>query len=218
MAEGLKKEQKEALLAKYPQPKNFQAAVAPILNKEISATLSELSLNRDKRILARQNITGKLMSCLGKSLTDILKGNINSKKLVEEINDAAKIAAEMYHMDTNSRKFFALSSSTKAVQDTCKDTIPAKYLFGDNLNDQLKSLQTVKRTANQIKSHENKKPSTTTQQLNWRSPSQYQPSQRGRGGQHPAKRRQATNQPYRRPPPTRGAPRQAPRRASHRRY
>lgn len=65
MTEGLKKEQKEALLLKYPTPSNFGAAVAPI---------------------------------------------INSKKLIEEINDAAKIAAELYHTDTGSRKFFALAN------------------------------------------------------------------------------------------------------------
>ncbi|KAI8435386.1 hypothetical protein MSG28_003704 [Choristoneura fumiferana] len=146
MAEGLTKEQIQTLIKKYPTPKNFPAAVAPILNKEIGATLSELSLNRDRRIINRQNMIAKILSCLGMTLTDILKGNINSKKLIEQISDAAKIAAEIHCNDSKSRKFFALSSATKIVQDACKETKTGKLLFGDGLSDQLKTvhIQTFK--------------------------------------------------------------------------
>ncbi|KAI8432501.1 hypothetical protein MSG28_004882 [Choristoneura fumiferana] len=146
MAEGLTKEQIQTLVKKYPTPKNFPAAVAPILNKEIGATLSELSLNRDRRIINRQNMIAKILSCLGMTLTDILKGNINSKKLIEQISDAAKIAAEIHCNDSKSRKFFALSSATKIVQDACKETKTGKLLFGDGLSDQLKTvhIQTFK--------------------------------------------------------------------------
>ncbi|XP_073952038.1 uncharacterized protein isoform X2 [Choristoneura fumiferana] len=216
MAEGLTKEQIQTLVKKYPTPKNFPAAVAPILNKEIGATLSELSLNRDRRIINRQNMIAKILSCLGMALTDILKGNINSKKLIEQISDAAKIAAEIHCNDSKSRKFFALSSATKIVQDACKETKTGKLLFGDGLSDQLKTVQSVRRTAAQIQGTANKAPSTASKPLNWRGPSHYQTTnQRGRGGQRPT-RRPTTNQTPRRPAPTRG--KQTSRRASQRRY
>lgn len=222
MTEGLTKEQKEALVRKYPTPNNFQSAVAPILNKEIAVVLSDLSINRDKRIIARQNMLGKLMSALGKSLTDILQGNINTKKLIEEINDAAKIAAEIYHTDNKSRKFFALSTVEKSVQDACKDTKTEKYLFGDNLSEQLKAMQAVKRSAAQIKGT-NKPTPTITRPLNVRGPSQHQPasqyhsaSQRGRGGQR--MRRPAPNQPPHRTAPPRRNMKPPPRKTNQRRY
>jgi hypothetical protein len=214
MNEGLTKEQREAILEKYKIPSNFEAAIPPILNKEISATLSELSINRDKRIIARQKMTGKLIICLGKTLSEILKGNINNKNIIQEISDAAKIASDIYNNDNKSRMFFALSNATKPVQEACKEVKTDKFLFGEGLSEQIKSIQAVKRTAAQIK--ENEKLPSTTKNLNWRGPPQYQStSHRGRGGHRPT-RRQPVTQPPRRPAPSRG--RYAQRRGNQRRY
>ncbi|KAJ8710238.1 hypothetical protein PYW07_009604 [Mythimna separata] len=105
MSEGLGKDARDKLIEKYPIPSNFPNAVAPVMNAELLATLSEPSVKRDRRIVYRQNLVGNLMTCLGRSLTNILKGDINSKKLIEEINDAAKIASEIHHQDSSSRKF-----------------------------------------------------------------------------------------------------------------
>ncbi|KAL4705679.1 hypothetical protein ACJJTC_018752 [Scirpophaga incertulas] len=197
MASGLGKEARDNITKKYPTPQNFPSAVAPLMNAEILASLSELSVKRDKRIVHRQNFTGKIMSCLGKTLTSILKGNINSRMLIEEINDAAKLAAEIHYQDSSSRKFFALAGTNKTVQEAVKNTTIDKYLFGIDCADKIKTAQTIKKTGSILKNLENvttKKPMKTStglntkKQLNWKSPPQYQqPRQQNRqtrGGQH----------------------------------
>lgn len=189
MCEGLGKEAKEAILKKYPTPANFSAATAPILNAEILATLSELSIKRDKRIVVRQNLIGVLMTCLGKSLTSILKGNINSKTLIEEINDAAKLAAEIHHQDSSSRKFFSLAGANKIVQEAVRQAQTDKYLFGEDCAEKIKAAQAIQKNSSTIKSTDKDKtpklppPVKNFKQLNWKGPPQYQQPQRARGGQ-----------------------------------
>ncbi|CAG5059793.1 unnamed protein product [Parnassius apollo] len=173
-------------MKKYPTPSNFSKAEAPKMNAEILASLSDLSLKRDKRIYNRQNITGKLMTCLGKSLTSLLKGNINSKVLIEEINDAAKLAAEIHHQDSASRKFFALSGANKVVQDAMKNSKTDEFLFGADSTEKIKTAQSIKRTSSQIKINDKKettKPNfNSKKQVNWIGPLQYQHQQRTRNG------------------------------------
>lgn len=187
MTEGLGKDARDKLIEKYPTPSNFPNAVAPLMNAELLATLSEPSVKRDKRIIYRQNLTGKLMTCLGRSLTNILKGDINSKKLIEEINDAAKIASEIHHQDSSSRKFFALSGANKTIQEAVKNTKIDTFLFGSDCADKIKAAQSIQRTSTQIVETRKTKPaaSTTKRQLNWRGPLQnHQPQyQQARSGQ-----------------------------------
>lgn len=184
---GLGKESREAITKKYPMPINFPRAVAPSMNAEISASLSDPTLKRDKRISYRQNLTGKLMTCLGKSLSKVLMGNINSKVLVEEINDAAKLAAEIYYQDSSSRRFFALAGVNKVVQDAVRTAIPDDTLFGTDCAEKIRAAQAIQRAGSMIKTTEKKafKSGTQKKQVNWRGPPQYQQQQRARGGHQP---------------------------------
>ncbi|XP_048002748.1 uncharacterized protein LOC125239256 [Leguminivora glycinivorella] len=206
MNDGLGKEAREAIVKKYPPPANFSAAIAPIINPEIASTLSDPSVKRDKRIMIRQGLTGTLLSCLGKCLTDVLLGNINSKKLIEEINDAAKLAGEIHHHDSNSRKFFCLAGANKTIQDAIRHQKTDKFLFGTDCADKIRAAQTIQKTSNTIKNHPEKEKKQQKQaannkqfkQLNWKSPPQYsQQNHRMRGGQQYHQPRKHYNQPHR---------------------
>lgn len=153
---GLGKEPREAIIKKYPTPINFPKAVAPLMNAEISASLSDPTLKRDKRICYRQNLTGKLMTCLGKSLSKVLMGNINSKVLVEEISDAAKLAAEIYYQDSSSRRFFALAGVNKVVQDAVRTATPDDTLFGTGCAEKIRAAQAIQKAGSLIKTTEKK--------------------------------------------------------------
>lgn len=186
MSEGLGKDARDKLTEKYPTPSNFPNAVAPIMNAELLATLSEPSVKRDRRIVNRQNLIGNLMTCLGRSLTNILKGDINSKKLIEEINDAAKIASEVHHQDSSSRKFFALSGASKVIQEAVKNTKIDSFLFGTDCAEKIKAAQSIQRTSSQIaETRKTKSTTSTKRQLNWRGPPQNHQHQyqQARGGQ-----------------------------------
>lgn len=84
MNTGLGKEYLDKIIKKYPVPANFTME-APKINPEILTSLSELSRKRDKRITRRQNMTVRVMSALGKTLTSVLKGNINSYQIIEPV-------------------------------------------------------------------------------------------------------------------------------------
>lgn len=199
MSSGLGKEAKEEIMKKYHTPENFSSALAPVMNPEILASLSEITVKRDKRIIARQNITGCMMNCLGKALTSLLKGNINSRILIEEINDAAKLAAEIFYQDSSSRKFFALGGASQIVNEAVRDEKPDELLFGKNCAEKIKAAQAIKKTGSQIKSadtatkqqvHPKPNQPTSKKQGNWKGPSQYQQQHRGRGGHRAPPRRQ----------------------------
>lgn len=191
MCEGLGKEAREAICNKYPTPNNFKNAIAPVMNPEIAASLSETTLKRDKRFVYQQKMVGKLMTCLGRSLTNILKGNINSKILIEEINDAAKIAADIYHDDSSSRKFFALAGASKNVKEAMKSAKTDELLFGKDCAEKIKSAQSIEKTGAQIKATEKTQDKAfpkhnSRRPVNWRRPLQnlHNQYQRGRSGQH----------------------------------
>lgn len=208
MCDGLEKEAREAICNKYPTPNNFKNAIAPILNAEIAASLSEVTQKRDSKIINRQKMIGKLMTCLGKSLTNILKGNINSKILVEEINDAAKIAADVYHDDSSLRKSYALAGASKVVREAIKSTKTDEFLFGKDCAEKIKSAQTIEKTGAQIKAPEKTQNKSfpkpiAKKQGNWKRPPQHQQNQyqRNRSGQQPSyqyKKQVPVNHPPRR--------------------
>ncbi|KAL4721587.1 hypothetical protein ACJJTC_018548 [Scirpophaga incertulas] len=126
------------LLNKYPTPPNFQIAIAPKLNSEIFSAVSDTVIKRNKKFEYRQQLTGKVLSCLGAMLTDIIKGNLNSIKLIEGINDAAKMLCNMNHYDSLTRRHFILTSVQSCVKQTIADVPIDSCLFSENFSERLK--------------------------------------------------------------------------------
>lgn len=201
MSNGLGKESKELIMKKYPTPENFPSAIPPEMNPEMLASISEVCIRRDRRITSHQHTTGKIMTCLGKALTSILKGNINTKDLIEQVNDAAKLAGDMFHQDSTSRKFFALATTDQTVREAVRNEKPDKFLFGKDCAEKIKAAQSIKKTGAQIrapghtasKPHIPKKPNQGRNKNpgNWRGPPRNQHQPRGRGGH-----RQQLRRPY----------------------
>lgn len=96
------------------------------------------------------------MTCLGKSLSKVLTGNINSKVLVEEISYAAKLAAEIQYQDSSSRRFFALTSVNKVVQDAVRTATSDDTLFGTDCAEKNRAAQAIKKAGSLIKTTEKK--------------------------------------------------------------
>ncbi|KAJ8706183.1 hypothetical protein PYW07_010960 [Mythimna separata] len=171
MRDGLKKETREEIIKKYPDPENFNTT-APSLNPEIKAIMSEASIRRDNRLVIRQKFTGKVLTAIGKAMTSVMKGNFNSKQLIEYLSDAAKITTDIYHQDLLSRKYFALAGTSSLVKDAIKNEKSDEMLFGSACSEKIKLAQTIQRTGAQIKE----------KQKNFRSP--LPPQQKPRSGQH----------------------------------
>lgn len=168
ITEGLSKEAGATIIKKYPTPSNFKLVVAPEINPELLAALSEPSLKRDKRIMARQNMLGKALICIGQVLTNVMTGDINSKVIIEKLSDAAKITAETFFEDSKSRKFFALAGTTATVKEALKSAKTDVTLFGTDCADKIRVAQAMQKTAVQIK--ETEKFNKNQTKGNWKSP------------------------------------------------
>ncbi|KAI8420763.1 hypothetical protein MSG28_007977 [Choristoneura fumiferana] len=200
MKTGIFKEKWTSLTEKYLTPSNFPKAIAPKLNSELVAALSETMIKRDKKFEYRQNLIGKILSCLGSLLTDIMKGNLNSLKLIEGINDSAKILCNMYYYDNIVRKHLALSSLPGSVKQAIASAPTDTYLLGENLSERLKAAKAIERNGTLLQQSKQpaKKPPPKTN-LNWKGPSQKFPqkSNRARGGPRNQQYQQyQPNQPY----------------------
>ncbi|CAG5009444.1 unnamed protein product [Parnassius apollo] len=157
MMEGLGKEAREKIINKFLTPSNFKAVIAPQMNPEIKASLSEILIKRDKRLVNRQNMTGKIMTGIGLVLTNIIKGNINTREIVEQLSDTAKIAAEIFYEDSAARKYFALSGATLVLREATKNAKTDEFLFGKDCPENIRTAQTIHKTGAQIKAVEKKK-------------------------------------------------------------
>lgn len=187
MKEGLKRETRDIITKKYPDPENF-STTAPSLNPEIKAIMSEVSIKRDNRLIVRQKLTGKVLTAMGKAMTSVMKGNFNSKQLIEYLSDSAKITADIYNQDLTSRKYFALAGTSSLVKDAIKNEKSDETLFGSACSEKIKLAQTIQRTGSQIKHQKNFKSPLPFQQKP-RS-GQYQYRQPVKTQQRPYKKRQ----------------------------
>ncbi|KAL4709217.1 hypothetical protein ACJJTC_010517 [Scirpophaga incertulas] len=138
MKSGISKESLDKLCTKYPVPDNFKGVIPPKMNPEIAASLSSITIKRDQRLINRQNITGKLLTAISNTMTNVMKGNINSKIIIEQLSDAAKLAAQTFYEDNSSRNFFALANTSLTIKNALRDSEPELYLFGTDCGEKSK--------------------------------------------------------------------------------
>ncbi|XP_046417414.1 uncharacterized protein LOC124178220 [Neodiprion fabricii] len=135
---GLKKEEKDELLKNYPRGGSCLLE-APILNPEIASTLNESAPKRDKYFCATQKLAGSSLSALAPAITLPLENEtVDSKTILTNIWDAAKILAELHHSQSVARRAYILPSLTKQVASSleertrlknpkCEETCPSQF-------------------------------------------------------------------------------------------
>ncbi|CAG5053953.1 unnamed protein product [Parnassius apollo] len=67
------------------------------------------------------------MKGIGLVLTNIIKGNIHTKEVVEQLSDTAKIATEFFYEDSAARKYFVLSATTQVLKESVKNAKTEGY-------------------------------------------------------------------------------------------
>ncbi|XP_068990421.1 uncharacterized protein [Neodiprion pinetum] len=119
---GLKKEEKDELLKNYPRGGSCLLE-APILNPEIASTLNESAPKRDKYFCATQKLAGSSLSALAPAITLLLENEtVDSKTILTNIWDAAKILAELHHSQSVARRAYILPSLTKQVASSLEES------------------------------------------------------------------------------------------------
>ena len=149
-ANGIQKEEREALLEKYSSPAGLEV---PKLNPEISLKLPKHSKARDLHMTKRQQLAGSALASIGWAITTLIeeKESIDKLFLIERLNDAGKHISDMMYSQTRSRIAFVVAGVDKDTRNILEDTKPEEFLFGKNLREKIKEAKGIDRVANSIK-------------------------------------------------------------------
>lgn len=194
---GLDNDVRKELGKKHLTPANCPRIIPPILNSEIKAALPEASVKRDKGIENRQKQLSTALACLSDVITTKMQEKDKDSALLKQLMDAAKLMCDTLHSDSVKRRYFALSSLKKDINDHLMQTKIDKYLFGETLAETLKTAKAVTKSGADIKVAYDKNRKTiqpqpsTSRGLNWKAP--------------PTTRRQSGPQRSRQPFPPAGA-------------
>ena len=205
MKAGLTKEVKDDLIKKYPPPKNCQEMVAPKVNAEIAATMSQASLKKDSYQVSAQNQLSAALSAVGKGLTllltDIKMDASIKTPLVSIMGDAGRLLAGLHHSNSLTRRSFITPSLSTTVKPIADKSPIDQFLYGKDLADTLKAARAIEKTGKELKarstgsrqytkkgtapySKNNSSQSSSQKEtnLNWKRPS-------GQSGKYPKDRR-----------------------------
>ncbi|XP_061713654.1 uncharacterized protein LOC133522352 [Cydia pomonella] len=151
LLKGLDKETKEKLLKQYVIPKNCDMLLAPKLNPEAKAALSDGSVKRDFCIMQKQNQVGVALAALA-SLTElIISGENNKQKLLKPLSDACRILCDSHHSETATRRHFVLTATDAALKETLVEAERDQFLFGENVSEKLKVAKSIQKTGESLK-------------------------------------------------------------------
>lgn len=172
LQEGLNKETKKALIAKYPLPANCIYIGAPKINPEIKAALPDAAIKRDKGIEAKQIPRASAVSCLGEIITSQLNSKERDNDLLQKLMDVIRLLADSQHHDSATRRNYILSTLKKEMRDHLTTTKIDTFLFGENLAETLKSAKAVKKSGVELKADDKPQPKkdNTTASKNRRAP------------------------------------------------
>lgn len=170
---GLPKEDKAALLLKYGPPINCSILNPPKLNPEIKASLTDPIINRDTRIFAKQEKVTACIAAMGTVLSKLLCGEtVERLSLIEVLVDTEKLLIDVQREESLTRKALVLSNVNVSIKDTLNSTSIDEWLFGNQLDEKLKTAKTLEHSSKQIKVAN--KGSTSHASKNFKSPFQHQ--------------------------------------------
>ncbi|XP_047991937.1 uncharacterized protein LOC125230720 [Leguminivora glycinivorella] len=151
LVKGLDKETKEKLLKQYMIPRNCDMLLAPKLNPEAKAALSDGSVKRDFCIMQKQNQVGVALAALASVTEAIISGENNKQKLLKPLSDACRILCDNHHSDTMTRRHFVLASTDASLKETLVEAERDTFLFGENVSEKLKVAKSIQKTGESLK-------------------------------------------------------------------
>lgn len=173
---GLKKEERNSLLDKYPRTGTCPIE-APALNPELQAPLNDTSIKRDKHFIDSQKIVGSAMSALGSAITLVLNEKeemIDKMKLLELMCDAGKLLSDLHHKESVARRVYILPGLDKSVRTVMEKIETDSFLFGKDLAEKLRLAKSVEKVGLGLKPTEAPKapktPLRVQNSLNWKGP------------------------------------------------
>lgn len=157
-------EKRLGLLNKYPCPENGLVLCALQLNPVVKEAITEAVQTRDHRLSNLQAQIGSSLSAIGLVITDLLKeeGGAN-KQHIEKLSDAGRLLSDIHNMETISRRNLVCINLHKDLKETLLDSPIYEWLFGENLDERVKTAKSLQVSSQQLKNPKpfNKKPGTS---------------------------------------------------------
>ncbi|KAI5636735.1 hypothetical protein NE865_10561 [Phthorimaea operculella] len=151
LVDGLAKEQKEALLAKMLVPENFIMAKAPKLNPEVASVLLDAAKNRDKRLEKMQNQLGAGIAGLANLTSELINSDLSKLEIIKKLSETNQILLDLHYEETMNRRRLIIPMMDRSFLTIIQNVKRDKYLFGENLGENIKSTKSLEKSGLQIK-------------------------------------------------------------------
>lgn len=148
LSKGIPKEEKQVLQLKYPRPANFDTLVAPEINPEVKVLLDEQSLRGDSFLskLQEQLVAG--LSALADPVNSLFsRPTAESNVYLEKLLDSARLFINVHHSLSLHRRYLLLPKLNSTTRKVVENTPIHKSLFGEDLTDRVKTVQSVRKAS-----------------------------------------------------------------------
>lgn len=178
LVEGLKKEELDSLMLKYPRVGDCHLEAAK-LNAEVQTGLNEAAAKRDKFFAESQNIIGTALSALGSILSEMLSNpeeSAGNMERIEKLGDIGKLLTHLHRAEAATRKAFILPGLAKDVRAVLEGTTSSVFLLGDNVGEKVKEAKLIQKASLDMKPPQpaKKAPNKPSGNLNWKGSTSYQ--------------------------------------------
>lgn len=163
---GLKKEIKDKLITDYLIPGNCSYLLAPLLNPEVKAAISELQSKRDQLMQQKQTQLGHALAALAKVTEMIIANETSKHKLLQPLSDACRLICDNHNAETKARRNIIMGSINVSLKEALADTTRDKLLFGEDVSEKLKTAKNVQKTGESLQKVNPKPPAKTNPVFN----------------------------------------------------
>lgn len=150
LSRGLSKEVKDNLCQQYAVPGNCDLLMAPTLNPEAKAALTSFNIKRDHALKDNQQQIGTALSALSQA-TELLISKETPEKVLKPLSDACRLLCDYHNVQTKTRRNFVISAVKPELKDMLINTSRNEFLFGENLNEQIKTAKNIQKSGEGLK-------------------------------------------------------------------
>lgn len=149
---GLPVEERKQLLLKFPPPSNCLIIDPPKLNLEVKACLQDTVLNRDSRIVQKQERIAAGIAGLTSLMSILLKLKIEEKlPMVDKLSSIIRILTDLQHEESAIRRSLVMKNINVSMRESLALALPDEWLFGNNLEEKIKRQRCWNSTVKKLK-------------------------------------------------------------------
>lgn len=153
LKEGLPKEEKENMAKKYHQPENCTFVDAPKVNKRAKELVQAPVIDRDNRLVAKQEKVGLCLAAISHLMIKIFdKEKIDDVYFIKVLSDISRLLLDLQRDENITRRALMTSNLPHWLKELIDSTTVDEWLFGDDFDKNLKEAQEMQKSNKEIKS------------------------------------------------------------------